>query len=237
MSFRNKFQLQVFFRDVFSSPTRLLFCHFTCSLPIPSIQKVRRKGPLWKNSAFAFESANHFLLSSVHGSTKSLSHVVDNFLLRQQRTSPERPVKKFDDAFMIEIESSRTFALLECGPGQLGSRYCIKNSQLMGSLSYSRLGTNWSECITRLKSGEFVVVIVYHQDDDQRTTVIVRKYRSSNVKCFVPSTVPMYHELKDLDPNLSVVAAEEFLATRVVVLRGNIGDCLISEVTEGFEHD
>ena len=87
------------------------------------------------------------------------------------------------------------------------------------------------------KSGEFVVVIVYHQDDDQRTTVIVRKYRSSNVKCFVPSTVPMYHELKDLDPNLSVVAAEEFLATRVVVLRGNIGDCLISEVTKGFEHD
>ena len=201
-------------------------------------QQVHRKGPLWRNSAFAFESANHFLLSSVQGTNKSLSHVVDNFLLRQQRVPALIEAEVLDDAFTAPVGTSKTFATLECGPGHLCSRYRFPCwSQVLASLSYSRLERNWSECITRLKNGDFVVTVIYHHDPKGSTTVIVQKYRLARPKSFVNSTTTFYYEIGDLDPNYDTAEVNDFQATRVVFLSGNIENCLVSLIEEGFEHN
>ena len=201
-------------------------------------EQVRRKGPLWRNSAFAFESANHFLLSSVSGPLKTLSHVIDNFLLRQKRAHCLSSPDETDDPFLFATECSRIFALRDCGPGKLRSRSFFScNSETIGSLCYSRLRGNWSECITRLKNGECVAVVLYHVDTDGSTTSIVRKYRSMDVKFYVESNSTFYHQLHDLDSKYSTVSKKEIDATRVVVLSGNLENCLISFVEEGFEHN
>ena len=83
--------------------------------------QVRRKGPLWRNSVFGFESANSFLLEAVKGTKKSVSHLVDNFLFRQKYPIDTCDKATFSDGFTKVTEECTRFALLECGPGQIGS--------------------------------------------------------------------------------------------------------------------
>ena len=108
--------------------------------------QVRRKGSLWRNSAFAFESANHFSLNSVQGTVKSLTHSVDNFLLRQKNAVAFAAQKFSEDRFTAVAEDCRKFSFIECGPGHLRSRhYFNSNTNLMASLAYTRLSENWSQ--------------------------------------------------------------------------------------------
>ena len=200
--------------------------------------QVRRKGPLWRNSAFVFESANHFLLSSVQGTRKSLSHVVDNFVFRQNKYRTRVSSQTlFDDRFTELSEECRKFAFIECGPGEVKSRHFFhQRSETLASLSYKRLGGNWSECLTRLTSNEFVVAVAYHCDS-QSTSVIVRKYRAMTVKSFIETPELFFCYLGELDDHFSVVAAKDFVALRVIVLSGNLESCLISLMKEGFDHN
>ena len=199
--------------------------------------QVRRKGPLWRNSAFAFESANHFLLSSVQGTMKSLSHLSDNFLLRQ-KIERKDCLQKFDDRFTDVSADCWRFTFLECGPGHLHSRhYLTETFQTIASLSYTRLFENWSECIAQTKTGRFVVVAVYHQEDKKNeTTAIVKFYRSlSPVHVFFSEI--FYYEISQLDEQYSLLPVQDLMATRVIVLSGSLEKLLISVMKEGFEHN
>ena len=201
-------------------------------------EQVRQKGPLWRNSAFAFESANHFLLSSVNGTKKSLSHLVDSFLLRQQNVAQVTSERHYDEKFTIATEDCRRFALLECGPGKLSSRnFFSSGPHVLCSLSYSRLGDNWRECIARTKSGDFVVVVLYHRDFAESVTAICRKYKTKRLKNFVQSTESFYYEIEQLESNFFLVQDKDLLATRVVIVSGNLEKCLVSLVKEGFDHN
>ena len=46
-------------------------------------EQVRRNGPLWLFSAFAFESANHHLIAAVSGTIKTPEKMVELFIRRQ----------------------------------------------------------------------------------------------------------------------------------------------------------
>ena len=201
-------------------------------------QQVRRKGPIWRNSAFAFESANHFLLNSVSGTKKTLSHLVDNFFLRQQRVSRVTGHKKCDERFTLATEYCKSFALMECGPGNICSRHFFSTkSQRLSSLSYTRLGENWSECITTIKSGKFVVLVAFYRDTFDSVFAIAQKYCSRAVKSRVQTTVALYYEIGDLQDSYSVINEEDILVGRVVVLSGTLERCFVSVVAEGFDHN
>lgn len=125
--------------------------------------QVRKKGPLWNSSTFSFESANHFLLSSVRGSSKNLSHIVDNFLLRQQNgpTNVEAKIDANDALYTSVAQECRLFADLFCGPGQFRSRQWFPDQcEKLSSLSYTRLGENWFVHKTLLIT--FNIGIFYH---------------------------------------------------------------------------
>ena len=199
--------------------------------------QVSRKGPLWRNSAFAFESANHFLLNSVQGTVKSLSHVVDNFLLRQKNAVASSE-KFFDDRFTAVAEDCRKFSFIECGPGHLRSRHCFTPStNVLASLAYTRLLENWSECITQTMSGDFVLLVVYHQDVNDATTAIVKHYRSKRPLLPNASSETFYFELSELDDCYSLLGVEDLLATRLMFLSGTLEKAIVSLMNEGFEHN
>ena len=86
-------------------------------------EQVRRGGPLRRNSDFAFESVNQFLLSSVQGTLKNLTHVFDLFLLRQKTASKRIGTL----CSMVKShpfqKKNKAFSMTKCGPGKLESKY------------------------------------------------------------------------------------------------------------------
>ena len=107
--------------------------------------QVRRHGPLWKTSAFGFESADHILLVSVSGTLRTVDHVTENFLLRKetmrfQMKNDESNVEKWTRV----SEETERFLLRNNGPGVFHSRYIFPDTlEKMASLSYTRLNKNW----------------------------------------------------------------------------------------------
>ena len=200
--------------------------------------QVRRKGSLWRNSAFAFESANHFLLNSVQGTVKSLTHSVDNFLLRQKNAVAFAVQKFSKDRFTAVAEDCRKFSFIECGPGHLRSRhYFNSNTNLMASLAYTRLSENWSQCITQTLSGDFVLVVVYHQDVINATTAIVKHYRSKKPSMFVAISETFNYEISELDDSYSLLAVEDLNPTRLIFLSGTLDKADVSIMNKSFEHN
>ena len=170
---------------------------------------------------------------------KSLSHLVDNFLLRLgNATARVDSVRHFDDRFTAASEKCRKFAFIECGPGQLCSRhYFTRTSETLASLAYTRLSENWSECVTQTVSSDFAVLIVYHHDINEVATAVVRKYRSKTPLTFVETSEIFFYEVSDLEEGYSLVPIDELLATRVVVLTGSLEKSVLSLMREGFEHN
>ena len=169
---------------------------------------------------------------------KSLSHIVDNFFLRQEKHIGVPVEKHFDERFTTVSEDCARFSLIECGPGQLRSRHFFSfNGETIASLSYSRLEENWSECLTKTTTGDYVVVVTYHCNVGNPTIAVIRKYRTVAESSNVKSSERFFCRISDLDSQYSTVSSTDLLASRVVVLSGNLDNCYISLIKEGFDHN
>ena len=142
-------RLQAFklsFRRLYGKSSMSMNCHLLNHL----IDQVRALGPLWKTSAFGFESANRFIVKGVSGTVKRPQHMVESFLerqkysLRSKLTSKKRSNKfvSVPDDVLAYLKHKKQYGHID-----FYSTFKLDNDKFFSSLSYTRLRSNKYELI------------------------------------------------------------------------------------------
>ena len=207
------------------------------------VEQVRRIGPLWLFSAFAFESAHNQLLSAVSGTIRNpekmlekflqhqFSHVSlksHNILIRSLRTTV--PKENFVLFTKVTECCLTKFPFLDKSLYQ--SRYSDGIGNFFASLSYVKLSNNLAQCIAKLSCGSFVKIESFYQST--KTYAIVRFYLTIEKMRITKLNSPFFYRLSDLGELLAIDASE---LKRKCVVRDVGQHLVVSVMEEGYEHN
>ena len=199
-------------------------------------EQVKRNGPLWFFSAFCFESANHHLLSAVQGTVKEPQAIVEQFIKHQvavgkvERSDTYKCLKGLTSVDNETIKYCQEFHV-----DFFFSRYINGRGQCFGSLSYTRVGQNLSECIFQLSDGRFFFVRTYFSGPEGNFAVgRYSKYANEVDMTHSNKSFGFFFELFGLGSWGKVNVYE--IKYKTVVLRED-SLTLVSVIKEGFEHN
>ena len=147
--------------------------------------QVQRAGPLWNCSAFAFESANHFLLRALSGTIKRPERITDQFLKNKWQLTDEKlqmgrdSLQEFNEHHYTALTVMSVECELFCGSFEdisvaLG-RYKNESGTIFYSMSYPRLKGNLANCVVWKSQLNFYQVEVLLSATD-KTWAICREF-------------------------------------------------------------
>ena len=211
------------------------------------VDQVRRIGPLWLFSAFAFESAHRELLTSACGTVKFPQKLVERFLLRQEiRLSRGQTKDYFSKKFDRKPECrSFTSVSKDCHDflphikaENFCGRYISFSGQTFCSSAYTKIGKNFSECIVRT-SENFVLVECFYVGQNGLFFALVRQFEEANEIdiSLEENSCNLIFEIERCGELLCLPA--EKLLYKCVVLPQNVNNkkFKVSIMQEGFEHN
>ena len=211
--------------------------------------QVKNLGPLWNFSAFAFESANHYLIRALSGTIKKPERIAEQFVANKRTIFKHLEQRKGASSYSDEEQFSKlTNVSLECqdfceqtfasAARTYMGRFKGKEGLLFHSNSYTRLNGNLSNCIVWTKKRDFFFVETFVSLPSQ-TIAVVRQYK--NVEVLPSSSFPMDQRMNHLY-QLSNIGKLQVLDARkafgkCVLRRTGYKSFSASLVSEGFEHN